>query len=446
MSNILIIQNKQIICPALQHLLEGNGHTITTAVSLAAAEAGHDVGTFDLVISDLNVAAESDSSVTRLLAHYPLVPVLIMTEREHIEATVTVIQQGAADFIALPFNHDDLLLSVRRILEKNRLQRQNAALKSELAKNYPVAGIIGHCPAMQQLFAAIHAIAPTDAAVLLLGESGTGKELVARALHEYSERRDAPLITVNCAAIPEDMIDVELLGCEREGLIEAANGGTLFLDEISELPQSTQTRLLQVLEDSASRRIGSERPLRIDVRVIAATHRDLRQQVDEGRFHHALYDRLCTATLTLPPLRERGDDIIDLAHYMLAKTCKRLNRALMDFSPEALTAIRHYTWPGNVRELENAVERAVILHSNTVITADLLAIETGLTIGQRLALNDNMLRPANMSLDDYFLYFVLSNQERMSETELARRLGISRKSLWERRQRLGIPKTKRKKT
>ena len=447
MPNILLIEDEKVIRSALRRLLERHDFQVAEAGSIPEATA-HELDTFDLIISDLRLPGPPG---TAIMQHSPNVPVLIMTSYASVKSAVDAMQQGAADYIAKPFDHDDLLHSIQRILERSCLQRQNAALKSDLQRSYPVAGIIGECEAMQQTFQHIHKIAPTDSTVLIRGESGTGKELVARAVHEHSHRRDAPLIAVNCASIPENLIESELFGHEkgaftgavgsRKGLVEAAHGGTLFLDEIGELPAAAQARLLRVLQEGEIRRVGSARVLKVNIRLIAATHQDLEQGVAQGQFRNDLYYRLRVMEIRLPPLRERGEDIIKLAHYMLDKACKRLNRPAMSFSPQSLVSIRSYTWPGNVRELENAVERAVILSEHSTISADLLAI--GLSNTHALQRPVDPPHP-ELSLDDYFRHFVLSNQERLSETELANRLGVSRKTLWERRQRLGIPKPSRK--
>ena len=443
MPDILIVEDEGVIRRALRNLLEDNGFHVAEALSVTDAEEQYQIDAFDLVISELRLPGPPG---TELIQRHQA-PVLILTSYASIKSAVEAIHLGAADYIAKPFNHDELLYSVRRILDRHRLERQNAALKSDIQRDYPVAGIIGRCPAMQGVFESIHRTAPTDAPVLILGEPGTGKELLARAIHEHSPRRDAPLIAVSCAAIPAQRIETELFGHEpgtagevadaREGLVEAANGGSLFLDEIGELPLAAQAHLLQVLETGELPRPGPSRSPRVDIRLIAATHRDLAQRVRQSHFREDLHRLLQATGIKLPALRERGEDIVELAEYMLDKACKRLNHAPMRFAAEAWEAIRRYHWPGNVRELENAVERAVILNEGRIVTAELLALNTA---AERDAESGEIEGPANMSLDDYFLYFVLSNQDKLSETEMARRLGISRKSLWERRQRLGIPK------
>jgi len=270
---------------------------------------------------------------------------------------------------------------------------------------------------------------------LILGESGTGKELVARALHKQSRRADAPFVAFNCAAVPEQAIELELFGNgPHEGLFHTADGGTLFLDEIGELPVPVQGRLLRLLQPDQQR--DTSQP---DVRVIAASHRDIRQLVQDKLFRSDLYFRLRVMELTLPPLRERGDDIIELAVHLLDRTCKQLGRDTLNLSRESMLAIRRYSWPGNVRELSNAIERAVILCESNQITPELLAIDHH--VGGPEAADDV---GEKLSLEEYFRVFVLEHQDKMNETELAAALGISRKTLWERRQRYGLPRNRKR--
>jgi DNA-binding NtrC family response regulator len=385
-------------------------------------------------------------------------PVIVMASHVSLRAAVDAMKLGAADFITRPFDQEELLLTLERVQKEQRLVRQNAVLRSELSRDYPVAGMIGSCAPMRQLFDRIRKVAPTESTVLILGESGTGKELVARALHDQSPRRDAPMISLNCAAIPDSLIESELFGHEkgaftgagnaRRGLVEAADGGTLFLDEIGELPLEAQARLLRVLQEGEIRRVGAVQVRQVDVRLIAATHRDLRTLAERGEFREDLFYRLNVVTLSLPALRERGDDIFELAERLLERACQRLHKPRLAFADSALNAMTAYAWPGNVRELENAIERAVILSDGTEITVDLLAIET--RFPERTAVPANPPRIGgeaaatgaddNTTLEDYFVRFVLDHEDHMTETEIAQRLGISRKSLWERRQRLDIPR------
>jgi DNA-binding NtrC family response regulator len=354
---------------------------------------------------------------------------------------------------------------VKRVIGKaNRAALTSGNASTNKSNNQAVSGMIGASPVMKDIFSRIHKVAPTAATVLIHGETGTGKELVARAIHTESKRNGKPLISVNCAAIPETLIESELFGHEkgaftgaasqRDGLVAAADGGTLFLDEIGELPLEAQARLLRVLQEGEVRPIGSVESRKVDVRLVAATHRDLRKLSSEGKFREDLYFRINVIQLTVPPLRDRGKDIMALTEALCARYSEQFNRTPMNLSPEAIQAITTYTWPGNVRELENAIQRAVILcEDGRELTHDLLDIDLDLVkVDDELAGNPGALaaklspdtnEPAeDLSLEDYFQRFVLEHQDTMSETELARKLGVSRKCLWERRQRLGIPRKK----
>ncbi len=438
MSRILIVEDEAIIRKSLRRLLERHGHAVNEAGSVAEAEA-YPLADFELIITDLRLPGAPGTDIIKNAGD---APVLIMTSYASVRSAVESMKLGAVDYIAKPFDHDEMVMTVDRILKQRALARQNEVLRSELSRAYPIEGMIGSCPAMQEVFGRIRKVAPMDTTVLILGESGTGKELVARALHAQSGRHDAPIITVNCAAIPEGLIESELFGHEKgaftgaigthRGLVEAADGGTLFLDEIGELPLEAQARLLRVLQEGEIRRVGATQSRKVNVRLVAATHRDLQQRVSDGLFRNDLYFRLHVMEIRLPPLRERGADIASLAQVLLEKTCRKLNRPPLAFSDAALERLQAHSWPGNVRELENAIERAVILAEKAVIDPDLLALED--SPGSTPAGGEAL------SLDEYFVTFVRENEGRMTETDLARQLGISRKTLWERRQRLGIPR------
>ncbi len=458
MAKILIVEDEKVIRSALRRLLERNDYQVEEAASLTAAKE-FELQQFDMIVSDLRLPGGNG---TELIDLAKPIPVLIMTSFASLKSAVDAMKLGAVDYIAKPFDHDEMLIAVQRILKGRNLERQNTALKKDIAKDYPTSGMIGSCPPMQKLFKMIGKVSPTDATVLILGESGTGKELVARAIHDQSNRCDAPMISVNCAAIPENLIESELFGHEkgsftgatsaRIGLVEAADGGTLFLDEIGELPLEAQARLLRVLQESEIRRVGSVHSKKVNVRLVAATHRQLRALAQKGEFREDLYYRLNVVELNLPPLRDRGDDVIELAEKLLERTCKKLNRSLLSFSHECRRAISEYLWPGNVRELENAIERSVILNDGEDISSEAMAIDThsdgkiapALMESMQENSQDSSINPSELSLDDYFQHFVLENEDKMNETELAQKLGISRKSLWERRQRLGIPRKKAK--
>lgn len=438
MSRILIIEDEPVIRKAVKKLLERNSYVVDAAESVEEALDSCDLDDYQLLIVDIRLPGKPGTEMITLAKG---VPVLIMTSYASVRSAVDAMKKGAADYIAKPFDHEELLLVIKRLLAQYRDARTAQALKSDLEQSYPVAGMIGTCPAMLKVCGEIEKVAPTDASVLILGESGTGKELVARAIHERSRRNKAPFITVNCAAIPESLVESELFGHTRgaftgaekarTGMIQAADGGTLFLDEIGELPIGAQARLLRVLQDGEMRQIGSDHLQQVDIRLLAATNRNLKQMVQEGSFRSDLYFRLQVVEIILPPLRDREADVLSLAQELLQQTCKQLNRSGLTLSEEALSAIHDYHWPGNVRELKNSIERAVILADGNEITTELLGIET---------VDADGASTADLSLEDYFKHYVLAHQGTMTETELARKLGISRKTLWERRQKLGIPR------
>lgn len=448
MSRILIVAEEPGIRAVLRGLLESHDHGISEAGSIAEA-LELDPQRYDLILSDLHLP---DAPGTRLVAPAAPIPVVIMAREASIRSAVDAMKLGAVDVVARSVDDDELIATLARTLNPRVAKQTEAPVTSHSGSR-----MIGHCHAMQAVHTRIRKTAPADVTVLIQGESGTGKELVARALHQQSRRAQAPLVCVNCASIPETLIESELFGHEkgaftgasaaRTGLVEAADHGTLFLDEIGELPLDAQARLLRVLQEGEIRRVGSVETRHVDVRLIAATHRDLHALSKTGEFRLDLYYRLNVMQIDLPPLRERGDDILEIADVLLEKTCCRHARENLRLSRAARQTIRDYPWPGNVRELENALERGAILAEGQLIHPD----DLGLSVPTRLAAGKLAAIPIaakveegeqDLSLEDYFQHFVLEHQEQMSETELAHRLGISRKCLWERRQRLGIPRKK----
>ena len=459
MSKILIVEDEVIIRTALRKLLTRNKHDVKEASSVSEATKLN-LDTFDLIISDLRLPGAPGTDLIRLAGE---IPVLIMTSYASLRSAVDSMRMGAVDYIAKPFDHDEMVAAVKRVLGKSAT-RVTQILKQSGANDSAVEGMIGSSVVMKDIYAKLHKVAPTNATVLILGETGTGKELAANALHTESPRKDKPLISVNCAAIPETLIESELFGYEkgaftgaastRDGLVAAADGGTLFLDEIGELPLEAQARLLRVLQEGEVRPIGSVESRKVNVRLVAATHRDLAKLAREGKFREDLFYRINVVQIKLPPLRDRGKDILTLAETFVKRFCTEMLRQPLTLTPEAIQAITTYNWPGNIRELENAMQRSVILcesdneldHTELAIDLDLVRIDD--------EQDDSPYRQANkptkensepledLSLEDYFQRFVLEHQDSMSETELARKLGVSRKCLWERRQRLGIPRTK----
>ncbi|WP_049723826.1 sigma-54-dependent transcriptional regulator [Gilvimarinus polysaccharolyticus] len=461
MTKILVVEDEAIIRTALRKLLERNKYEVSEAPSVREATSKFQLNDFELIISDLRLPGAPGTDLIKLAGD---IPVLIMTSYASLRSAVDSMRMGAVDYIAKPFDHDEMVMAVKRVIGKSSAAKRDQTPNTDGSK---VTGMIGTSDVMKKLYSRIAKVAPTDATVLIHGETGTGKELVARSLHEQSRRHKELMISVNCAAIPETLIESELFGHEkgaftgaastREGLVAAADGGTLFLDEIGELPLEAQARLLRVLQEGEVRPLGSVESRKVDVRLVAATHRDLRLLAQEGKFREDLYFRIHVIQIELPPLHERGRDVLLLAEALLVKYSHQFNKPLLKLSPEAIQAITTYSWPGNVRELENAMQRAVILcedereisHELLGIDLDLVRLDeeeenpyfrAGSSLGRSRSAHQDPHE--DLSLEEYFQRFVLEHQDTMSETELAKKLGVSRKCLWERRQRFGIPRRK----
>lgn len=453
MQQVLVVEDEVVIRTALKRLLERHEYKVSEAGTVKESIDNFDMDDFDVIISDLRLPGAPGTDLIKATT----TPVLIMTSYSSIRSAIDSMKLGAVDYIAKPFEHKELIASVAKVI-RGHAKAPRQSIDVHTGFEPPVHGMIGSCPPMMELFRRIRKVALTNSTALINGESGTGKELVARAIHNLSNRHAQEMISVNCAAIPENLIESELFGHEkgaftgatatRTGLVEAANGSTLFLDEIGELPLEAQARLLRVLQENEIRKVGSVQSTKVDVRLVVATHRDLKQLVVDGHFREDLYYRINVMTLLIPPLRDRGDDILELGETILQRTCKRLKTKMLKLSDGARRAIFNYGWPGNVRELENAIERAVVLAEELEISEELLAIddEEKLITGQKSDLQNLQNTPQpieELSLKDYFQRFVLEHQDAMNETRLAKKLGISRKCLWERRQRFGIPRKKK---
>ena len=436
MTNILVVDPDAQRRAGLRSHLERHGFGVVEADGHDPLQ-GLDAGEVAAVVANALLPAGSGIGLVPLARP---VPVILFSEDANITAAVSAVRGGAADYLAWPASADALASSVRRAATAGAA---DAEAFGDAGGDWPV---LGSCPAMLDLFERIRAAAPTDAPVLVKGESGTGKELVARALHARGPRRHAPMITLNCAAIPDALIESELFGhtppgsgnARPAGLVAAAAAGTLFLNEVAELPAPVQERLLGVL-----RRSGPNASRSPDVRLIAATHRNLETLVEHGQFRGDLLERLGGVTLHVPPLRERGADIAFLARILARRAAARMSKPEPRFSSDAVSAIEAYHWPGNVRELENAVERAAILADGGEIHAALLAIDASPREPDMAALPVD--GEGAVSLEGYFVRFVTEYQDQYTETELAARLGISRKNLWERRKRHGIPRRRTRK-
>ena len=326
----------------------------------------------DLILLDMKMARMDGLTTLSVLlqAGYDI-PVIILTAFSSVESAVEAMKKGAYDYISKPVDIEELKILIERALSYRSLSDENRLLKTRLKEEFSFANIIGKSPAMQRMFSTLTMVAPTDATVLITGESGTGKELVANALHENSQRRGLPFIKLNCSALHENLLESELFGHEagaftgasgrRKGRFELANKGTLFLDEIGDMSPQTQAKILRVIQEGEFERLGGAETIKVDVRLLAATHKNLEEMIEAGTFRQDLYFRLSVVPVNLPPLRERAVDLPELANYFLRRFAEKNRKDIKDFHPEALNLLMQYEWPGNIRELENTIERAVIL-------------------------------------------------------------------------------------
>jgi DNA-binding NtrC family response regulator len=404
---------------------------------------------YDLVLTDLALPGADGMQVLAASKESdPLAPVIVMTAYGTVENAVRAMKEGAYDFVTKPVDTDRLLLLVRRASERRALEVRNRGYSSSIAR--PV--IVGRSEAIGHALRLVDKVAPSDAAVLLHGESGTGKELFARLIHARSARASHPLVAVNCAAIPRELVEAELFGSEkgsytgadrlRVGKFELADGGTIFFDEIGELPLPLQSKLLRVLEEKVVERIGAARAIRSDVRLVTATNRVLEDEVREGRFREDLYYRLHVFPIRIPPLRERKEDIPLLAEHFLSRYAVEMKRESVTLSPEALGALREYDWPGNVRELGNVLERAVILTEGSVIPAGLVVPSTAPPGGERGGDEEASslhaaVREAVRRVEADLIGRVL-RECGGNKSEAARRMRVSYRSLWSKVKEYGL--------
>lgn len=375
---ILLVEDKDSLRQMLSTAIKKAGYEVDEA---ADGNIGADKirkQPYQLVITDLRLPTLSGLEILKIQKETDAtIPVLLMTAFGTIEEAVEAMKHGAFDFVAKPIDISHLLLLIGRAVEQRRLMLENILLKEETQRAYGIPKIIGDSPAMQAVSQAIQRVAPTDATVLLTGESGTGKEVFSRAIHQLSPRRDKPFVTVNCAAIPHTLIENELFGHEKgaytgafarkAGKFELADQGTIFLDEIGELHMSVQAKVLRVIEEQCFERIGGLQTIHVDTRLVAATNRNLQEQVEKKEFREDLFFRLSVIPILIPPLRDRISDVRLLAQFFVEKFSKDLHRQGLQLSPEAGRALEEYSWPGNVRELQNTIERAVILSDGKTI-------------------------------------------------------------------------------
>ena len=378
MADILLVEDKDSLRRVLRLTLENVGYSVTEAIDARAALNEIANSRHRLVLTDLRMPNGSGLDVLRSArAADADVPVIVMTAFGSIDEAVQAMKDGAHDFLQKPVDSNHLLLLVERALEQARLRTENVLLREEWSRRYGFPRILGESETLKRAVGETQRVAQTEATVLLLGESGTGKELFARAVHHLSPRRDHPFVAINCAAIPETLIENELFGHERgaftgasdrrQGKFELASGGTVFLDEIGELPLGVQGKLLRAIEEKVVDRIGGRAPVVVDVRVVAATNKDLKAAVENGQFRGDLFFRLAVFPIEVPPLRDRGDDIVLLAQHFASEIGRELRGREAQLSPESISALKHHHWPGNVRELENAIERACIISDSLLL-------------------------------------------------------------------------------
>ena len=439
MLTILVADDDATHREVLRTLLEEWGYAVREAVDGEHAVALCRKQPFDLVLMDVRMPKKSGlEALKEIKVHNPAVPVLIMTAFSEVAAAVAASKSGAYDYLTKPLDFEKLKVVLRNVFAHVGLIRENATLSRSLAATEAQTGMVGRSESMRALWEMVRTIAPTDATVLITGESGTGKELVAKAVHAASRRARGPFVAVNCAALTESLLASELFGHEKgaftgadkkhEGHFLKADGGTIFLDEIGEMPLSMQVKLLRVIQEREVLSVGGNKAVPVDVRIIAATNRDLAKEVAAGTFRQDLYYRLNVVTLALPPLRERADDIPLLAQHFMARFADKNNKNIKGFTPGAMDRLVRYAWPGNVRELENVIERASILLLGEHISERELPERFAASQGDALT---DALTTDCPTLEDVERAVILKTLKRFggNKTEAAKALGITRKTL-----------------
>jgi len=447
-TRVLVAEDDRVARDLLSEILRGEGYEVEAvddgAVAIERAQAGD--GRYDLVVSDVRMERSGGLDVlAAFTAKAPSTPVILITAFGDVSGAMEAIQRGAYDYVSKPFNIEELRLTVARALERRRLIAEQKTAPSE-GKPPQLQDIVGKSGVMLDVYKLVARVAGSTATVLVEGESGTGKELVARSIHTHSPRANAPFVPVNCTALTESLLESELFGHARgaftgavgakRGLFEAAHGGTLFLDEIGDMGPKMQAQLLRTLQDGEVRPVGGSESIRVDVRLVCATNKNLEEEVKAGRFREDLYFRINVVTVQLPPLRDRREDIPSLVAHFLNKTARRERRELAAMSPEALRLLSGYGWPGNVRELENAIERAVaVAKGNVVLPSDLppevggsaaVGVPGGVSVADGGIIAD---RPTLGELERRYIQLVLAECAG-NKKKAAEKLGIDRRTLY----------------
>lgn len=446
---ILLVDDEPSIRLTVADALSDDGHHVTTAADGGEALSRLSENTYDLVISDIRLPKADGMTIFRTVrSSSPDTAVMLMTAYAAVNDAVSAMKEGAIDYLTKPFDIDELKVRVKRLAERRSLERDLYEARQQLAEKDPSTMIVGRSPLIVKLLDLVETIADSDAPVLITGESGTGKELVAKTIHAQSDRRGHPFVAVNCAAFPETLLEAELFGHEkgaftgavknRDGRFQAASGGTLFLDEIAEIPPMAQAKLLRVLQEGVIEPLGTNKPVEVDVRIVSATHRNLKQRIKDGLFREDLYYRLNVLDVAIPALRERRGDLPLLVEYFLARMV-RPGKEPPSISPRAWAALSDYGFPGNVRELEHAVQRAVVLSRGREIDLEHLpedivgAVKPAPSSGHESGPGPTGLRPLAVAIKEFEHQYLLRALQAVDgrKAKAAELLGISRKNLWE---------------
>jgi two-component system, NtrC family, response regulator HydG len=446
---ILVVDDDDAHRTMLRTLVGGWGYDIVEANDGSTAIEKVQERPFDLILMDIRMLKVSGlQALERIKAFNPAIPVTIMTAYSSVETAVEALKKGAYDYLTKPLDFDKLRLTIERAMEHTRLKEENRLLKESLGKHFDMQNIIGRSPAMISLLETVAHVAPSEATVMITGGSGTGKELIAGVIHYNSPRKDGPFVKINCAAITETLLESELFGHEKgsftgadrrkEGRFYQANQGSIFLDEVSEMPLTMQVKLLRVLQERELTRVGGEKVIPVDVRVIAATNKDLVDLKKRGLFREDLYYRLNVVSLEIPPLTKRRDDIPLLARHFLEIFAEKNKKEIKGFTPKAMDQLIRYDWPGNVRELMNAVERAVVLARTDYLDDQDFSILNPLSQQQAPALSD--FDNIDIPLEEVEKAAILRMLESVAgnKSEAARRLGITRKTLHKKLKKYGV--------
>jgi len=447
---ILVVDDDNAHRTMLRTLVGGWGYDIVEADDGSTAIEKVQERPFDLILMDVRMLKVSGlEALERIKAFNPAIPVTIMTAYSSVETAIEALKKGAYDYLTKPLDFDKLRLTIERAMEHTRLKEENRLLKENLGKHFDMQNIIGRSPAMISLLETVAHVAPSEATVMITGESGTGKELIAGVIHHNSPRKDSPFVKLNCAAITETLLESELFGHEKgaftgadrrkEGRFYQANQGSIFLDEVSEMPLTMQVKLLRVLQERELTRVGGEKVIAVDVRVIAATNKDLVDLKDRGLFREDLYYRLNVVNLEIPPLTKRRDDIPLLAQHFLGIFVDKNKKKIKGFTPKAMDQLIRYDWPGNVRELMNAIERAVVLARTDYLDDQDFSILQPL-LQQSALVPSDFDNIDNIPLEEVEKAAILRMLESVAgnKSEAARRLGITRKTLHKKLKQYGV--------